>query len=65
VAIFPTKGASGKPLDLLLISNPNGVVDFHQIAVPWCDYDMIFLSCCFERLRVATLFKSIRSFRDI
>jgi hypothetical protein len=28
-------------------------------------HDMIFLSCCFERSRVATLYKSIRSFRDI
>jgi hypothetical protein len=40
VAIFPSRGASG---------NPNDVCDFHQIAVPWSDHDIIFLSCCFER----------------
>jgi hypothetical protein len=55
VAIFPTRGASGKLLDLFLVSNPNDVGDFHQIAVPWSDHDMIFLSFCFERLRVAWL----------
>jgi hypothetical protein len=65
LAIFPTRGASGKLLDLFLISNPNDVRDFLQIAVPWSDHDMIFLSCCFERSRVATLYKNIRSFRDI
>jgi hypothetical protein len=26
---------------------------------------MIFLSCCFERLRVATLYKNIRSYRNM
>jgi hypothetical protein len=26
---------------------------------------VIFLSCCFERSRVATLFKNIRSIRDV
>jgi hypothetical protein len=56
VAIFPTRAASGKLLDLCLVSNPNDVGDFHQIAVPWRDHDMIFLSCCFERSRVATLY---------
>jgi hypothetical protein len=55
VAIFSTREASGKLLDLFLVSNPNDVGDFHHIAVPWSDHDMIFLSCCFERLRVATL----------
>jgi hypothetical protein len=44
VAIFPTREASGKLLNLFLVSNPNDVGDFHQIAVPWI---MIFLSCCF------------------
>jgi hypothetical protein len=62
---FRREPAFGKFLDLLLVSNPNDVVDFHQIAVPWSDHDMIFLSCCFERSRVATLYKNIRSFRDI
>jgi hypothetical protein len=59
--------ASGKLLDLflVLVSNPNDVGDFHQIAVPWSDLDMIFLSCCFKRSRVATLYKNIRIFRDI
>jgi hypothetical protein len=61
VAIFPTRGASGNLLDLFLVSNPNVVGDFHQIAVPWSDHAMIFLSCCFERSRVATLYKNIRS----
>jgi hypothetical protein len=61
VTIFPTRGTSCKLLDLFLVSNPNDVCDFHQIAV----HDMIFLSCCFERSRVATLYKDIRSFRDI
>jgi hypothetical protein len=55
VAIFLTRGASGKLLDLFLVSNPNDEGD----------HDMIFLSGCFERSRVATLYKSIRSFRDI
>jgi hypothetical protein len=54
VAVLQTRGASGKLLDLFLVSNPHDVGD-----------DMIFLSCCFERSRVATLYKSIRSFRDI
>jgi hypothetical protein len=31
VAISPTRGASGKLLDLFLVSNPNDVDDFHQI----------------------------------
>jgi hypothetical protein len=44
VAIFQTRGASGKLLDLFLVSNPNDVDDFHQIAVPWSDHDMIFFS---------------------
>jgi hypothetical protein len=52
-------------LNLFLVSNPNEVGDFHSIAVPWSDYDMVFLSCCFERLRVATLYKNIQGFRDI
>jgi hypothetical protein len=55
VAIFSVRGASGKLLDLFLVSHP----------VPWRDHNMIFLSCCFERSRVATLYKSIKSFRDI
>jgi hypothetical protein len=52
-------------LDLFLVSNPNEVSDFHSIAGAWSDYDMVFLSCCFERLRVATLYKNIQGFRDI
>jgi hypothetical protein len=51
--------------DLFVVSRPNDVGDFHQIAVTWSDHDMIFLFCCFERLRVATLYKNIRSFKDI
>jgi hypothetical protein len=31
VAIFPTKEASGKLLNLFMVSNPNDVGDFHQI----------------------------------
>jgi hypothetical protein len=50
VAIFSTRGVSGKLLDLFLVSNPNNVGDFHQIAVPWSEHDMISVSCCFERL---------------
>jgi hypothetical protein len=65
VAIFPKRRASAKLLDLSLVSNPNDVGDFHQIALPWRDHEMIFLSCYFERSRVATLYKRIRSFRDI
>jgi hypothetical protein len=65
VAIFPTREASGKLLNLFLVPNPCDVGDFHQIAVPWSDHDMIFLSCCFEKSRVATLYKSMRSFRVI
>jgi hypothetical protein len=65
VVIIPTKGASGKLCDLFLVSHPNDVGDFHQIAVPRSDHDIIFLSCWFERLRLATLYKNIRSFRDI
>jgi hypothetical protein len=61
VAIFPARGASCKFLDLFLVFNPNDVCDFQPIDVSW----MIFLSCCFERWRVATLYKNIRSFRDI
>jgi hypothetical protein len=34
LAIFPTRGASGKLLNMFLVSNPNDVVDFHQIPVP-------------------------------
>jgi hypothetical protein len=56
---FLLGGASGKLLDLFLVSNPYDVGDFHQIAVPWSDHDMIFLSCCFERTLVATLYQSI------
>jgi hypothetical protein len=51
-------------LDLFLVSNPNDVGDFHH-SDPWSDHNLIFLSCCFERSRVATFYKSIRSFRDI
>jgi hypothetical protein len=65
VDIFPTREASGKLLDLFLVSNPNVVGDFHQIAVAWSDHAMIFLSCCFERSRVATWYKNIRSCRNI
>jgi hypothetical protein len=57
--------ASGKLLELFLVSNPNDVGDFHQIAVLWSDHDMILPSCCFKRSRVATLYKSIRSFKNI
>jgi hypothetical protein len=60
VAIFPTKRASGKLLDLFLVSNPNDVGDFHQIAVLRSNHHMIFLSCCYRRSRVATLYKRIR-----
>jgi hypothetical protein len=44
MAIFPTRRASGKLLDLFLFSYSNSydVSDFHQIAVPWSDHDMIF-----------------------
>jgi hypothetical protein len=49
VAICPTRGVSGKLLDLFLVSSPDEVCDFHQIAVPWSDHDMIFVFCCFER----------------
>jgi hypothetical protein len=65
VAIFMTRGASGKLLDLFLVSNPNDVGDFYQIDVPWSYHDMIFLSCYFERSRGATMYKSKRSVRDI
>jgi hypothetical protein len=41
------------------------VGDFHQIAVPWHDHDINFLTSCFQTSRVAMLYKSIRSFRDI
>jgi hypothetical protein len=34
-------------LDPFLVSNPNDVSDFYQIAVLGSDHDMIFLSCCF------------------
>jgi hypothetical protein len=33
VAIFLTRGASGKLSDLFLVSNSNDAGDFHQIAV--------------------------------
>jgi hypothetical protein len=48
-----------------VVSNPNDVGDFHQIFVTWSDHDMILLSRCFERSRVATLYKNIISSRDI
>jgi hypothetical protein len=51
---FRTREASSKLLDLLQVSNPNDVGCFHQITVPCNDHDLIFLSCCFERSRVAT-----------
>jgi hypothetical protein len=59
MAIIPTRGASDKLLDLFLVSSPNDVGDFHQIAVPWNDHDMIFLSCYFERTRVAKLYNNV------
>jgi hypothetical protein len=34
VAVFLTKAASGKLFDLFLVSNPNDLGDFNQIAVP-------------------------------
>jgi hypothetical protein len=65
VAIFPTRRASAKLFDMFLVSNPIDVGDFYQIAFPWSDHDMIFLSCYFERSRVATFYKRIRSGKDI
>jgi hypothetical protein len=43
VAIFPTRGASGKLLNLFLVSNPNDVGDFHQVAVSWSDHDISYM----------------------
>jgi hypothetical protein len=65
VAILPMRGASGKFLNLFLVSNPNDVGDVHQITVPWSDHDMIFLSCCIGKSSMTTLHKHLRSFRDI
>jgi hypothetical protein len=39
------------------------VGDFHQIADPWSNHDMIFRSCCFEKLRVVQEYNT--SYRDI
>jgi hypothetical protein len=62
VAIFPTKEASGKLLNLFMVSNPNDVGDFHQIAVPWSDHDMIFLFCCFACGNVVQEYKKFQGY---
>jgi hypothetical protein len=36
-----------------------------RLLSQWSDHDMIFLSCSFERSRVASLYQNIRNFRDI
>jgi hypothetical protein len=65
VAILPTIRVSGKLLDLFLVSVPAGVSDFYQMAVPWSDQDMLFLSCHLERPREVAELSSIRRFRDV
>jgi hypothetical protein len=65
VANLPTKRVSGKLFNLFLASVPAFLNDFYQMAVPWSDHHMLFLSCRLERPREVAKFYSIRRFQDV